>query len=253
MSEFLHQYKYAGNYVDRKEALAAAQGKNTDADAIAIRTLALQDPFFSLRQDAIEQFSTGTPTPDVIQKVRVIAQTDPNRPVRAAAIDLLAKAGEESDKAIYAKACTDSSYSVAGAGLEALSSVDSASAHTMAKKLMKEPAKGRLTSAIGTVLAAYGDPAAFDFLAGEYEKMPLTQSKFSLTFTLQELVEAEKDPVKFKRGVDLICDMRNSIPASQRAQTDPYINNNILKKIADKKKASGETALSDYVLSKITK
>ena len=253
LAEYLHQYKYAGNYVDRSEALAAAQGKNSDPDAIAIRTLALQDPFFSLRQDALEQFSTGTPTPEIFQKARAIAQSDPNRLVRAAAIDLLAKSGDDSDKGIYAKACTDSSYTVAGAGLEALASVDSAGAHTMAKKLMKEPAKGRLISAIGTVLAAYADPAAFDFLADEYEKMPLTQSKFSLTFTLQELVEAEKNPVKFKRGVDLICAMRNSIPASQRAQTDPYINNNILKKIADKKKASGETELSDYVLSKIAK
>lgn len=253
LSSYLHQYKYAGNYVDRTEALIAAQGKNSDSDAIAIRTLALQDPFFSLRQEALEQFSTGARTPDIIQKARVIAQSDPNKLVRAAAIDLLAVSGDESDKDLFAKACLDSSYSVAGAALGALSNVDSAGAHTMAKKLTKEPAKGRLISSICTVLAAYGDPTAFDFLAGEYEKMPLTQTKFNLTFTLQGLVETEKDPVKFKRGVDLICAMRNAIPASQKAQTDPFINNNILKKIADKKKESGETALSDYVLSKISK
>jgi hypothetical protein len=45
--------------------------------------------------------------------------------------------------------------------------------------------------------------------------------------------------------------MRNSIPASQRAQTDPYINNLFLKKIAEKKKADGETELADYVLKQI--
>jgi hypothetical protein len=82
--------------------------------------------------------------------------------------------------------------------------------------------------------------------------MPLTQAKFELTSTLKEIVEIEKNPVKFKKGVDLICEMRNSIPASQRAQTDPYINNLFLKKIAEKKKAAGETELADYVLKQIS-
>lgn len=252
MAQFLHQYKYAGNYVDRAEALAAAQGKNSDADAKTIRMLGLQDPFYAIRQEAIEQFSTGTPTPEVLQQARVLAKSDPNRLVRAAAIDLLAKAGDESDKALFAQSAVDSSYTVAGAGLEALAAVDSAGAHQLAKKMMLVPCKGRLISSISNVLAAYGDPMAFDFVAGKYAEMPLTQAKFELTSTLKEVVEAEKNPVKFKKGVDLICEMRNSIPAAQRAQTDPYINNLFLKKIAEKKKAEGETELAEYVLKQIS-
>ena len=251
LAQFLHQYQYAGNYKDREEALAAAQGKNSDADAKTLRMLGLKDPFYAIRQEALEQFLTGTPTPEVLQQARTMAQSDPNRLVRAAAIDLLAKAGEETDKALFTKAATDSSYTVAGAALEALASIDSAGSHQLAKKLMLEPCKGRLVSSVCNVLAAYGDPMAFDFVAGKYEQMPLTQAKFELTSTLKEVVEAEKTPVKFKIGVDLICEMRNSIPASQRAQTDPYINNLFLKKIAEKKKADGETELAEYVLKQI--
>ena len=81
--------------------------------------------------------------------------------------------------------------------------------------------------------------------------MPLTQAKFELTATMKEVLEIERDPIKFKKGIDLICEMRNSIPSSQRTQTDPYINNFFLKKIAEKKKAVGETELADYVLKQI--
>jgi aminopeptidase N len=213
--------------------------------------LGLKDPFYAIRQEALEQFLSGSPTPEVFQQARIMAQSDPNRLVRAAAIDLLAKTGESTDKALFTKAATDSSYTVAGAALDALASIDSAGSHQLAKKLMLEPCKGRLVSSISNVLAAYGDPMAFDFVAGKYAEMPLTQAKFELTATMKEVLEIEKDPIKFKKGIDLICEMRNSIPAAQRAQTDPFINSYYLRKIADTKKASGETELAEYVLKQI--
>jgi aminopeptidase N len=147
----------------------------------------------------------------------------------------------------------DSSYSVAGAALEALATMDSASAIDRAHQMMKETSKGRLTGGIATVLTSFNDPQAFDFVAGKYERMPLTQEKFELTSTLAEVVGEVTDPIKFKKGIDLIVEMRNSIPASQRPQTDPYINNFFLKKIGDKKKAGGQMELADYVKQQIEK
>ncbi|MFN9589860.1 MAG: M1 family aminopeptidase, partial [Bacteroidota bacterium] len=253
LAQYLHQYKYAGNYVDRAEALAAAQGKNSDTSAQAIRLLALKDPFHAIRQDALEQFQTGSPSPEIFALAKNIAATDPSKTVRAAAIDLLARSEDPTLVPMLQKLTEDSSYSVAGAALEALSGLDSAAATSAVHKLMKQPSKARLTTGISNTLVSLKDPMAFDYVAGKYEKMPLTQEKFSLTSTLAEVVGDENDPIKFKKGIDLIVEMRNSIPSSQRAQTDPYINNFFLKKIGDKKKAEGKTELADYVQKQIEK
>ena len=253
LAQYLHQYKYAGNYVDRAEALAAAQGKNSDTAAQAIRLLALKDPFHAIRQDALEQFQTGSPSPEIFALAKNIAATDPSKTVRAAAIDLLARSEDPTLVPMLQKLTEDSSYSVAGAALEALAGLDSAAATSAVHKLMKQPSKARLTTGISNTLVSLKDPMAFDYVAGKYEKMPLTQEKFSLTSTLAEVVGDENDPIKFKKGIDLIVEMRNSIPSSQRAQTDPYINNFFLKKIGDKKKAEGKTELADYVQKQIEK
>lgn len=253
LAQYLHQFKYAGNYVDRSEALAAAQGKNSDSIAQVIRMLALKDPFHAIRQESLEQFQTGNPTQEVFAIARQIAANDPSKNVRAAAIDLLVKTEDKSLLSLMKKLTYDSSYSVAGAALEALATMDSASAIDRAHQMMKETSKGRLTRGIATVLTSFNDPQAFDFVAGKYEQMPLTQEKFELTSTLAEVIGEVTDPIKFKKGIDLIVEMRNSIPASQRPQTDPYINNFFLKKIGDKKKAEGQTELADYVKQQIEK
>jgi aminopeptidase N len=59
------------------------------------------------------------------------------------------------------------------------------------------------------------------------------------------------DEAKFKRGIDLIVEFREAIPESVKNQTNPYINNIILKGIATKKAERGEQALANYVTQKI--
>ncbi len=233
LAQYLHQFKYAGTYADRDEALAAALGKSIDTSAQAIRLLALKDPFYAIRLEALEQYQTGTPTPEVYALAKTIAGSDPNKAVRAAAIDLLAKSEDPTLRSMLVQLTDDSSYSVAGAALEALSGIDSAAAIAIARKQMNLTSKGRLTAAISSVLTNFGDPLAFDFVAGRYEKLPLSQEKFTLTSTLAEVLGKENDPAKFKKGIDLIIGLRNAIPGAQRAKPDPYINNFIMKKLAD--------------------
>jgi hypothetical protein len=56
---------------------------------------------------------------------------------------------------------------------------------------------------------------------------------------------------KFEKGVDEIVKFRDEIPAQIRVQTDPYINNMILKGLAGKKEKAGAKTMADYVNSKI--
>ena len=60
-----------------------------------------------------------------------------------------------------------------------------------------------------------------------------------------------KDPQKVKEGVDLIVEFREAVPQAFRNQTDPFINNMVLKGLANKKAAAGEKDVSDFINGKI--
>ena len=51
--------------------------------------------------------------------------------------------------------------------------------------------------------------------------------------------------------MDEIVKFRDDLPGQIRVQTDPYINNMILKGIVTKKEKAGAKAMADYVNSKI--
>jgi len=56
---------------------------------------------------------------------------------------------------------------------------------------------------------------------------------------------------KLKKGVNLITDFRDSLPAEIQAQTTPYINNVFLTGLMNKKNEKGKKEHADYVKSKI--
>src|SRR5262249_26015835 len=53
LDEYIYQYKYAGNYVDRREAIDFAAKNRTDSKAIAFLKLALNDKYDRLRNYVI--------------------------------------------------------------------------------------------------------------------------------------------------------------------------------------------------------
>lgn len=250
LDEYIYQYNNAGKFLDRKEALDFAARKITDAKAVALLKTALNDKYAPLRIKAIQALGETDLDEATIAQLEKIAATDVNRPARAEAIDVLGALKNEKYKALFTKGVNDSSYSVAGASLEALAAIDSSNAIALAKKLSKEPAKGRLSSAISSVMVKYGDESAYDFIASNFEKMPLSQTKFQSLQSFADILAKVKDATKFKKGIDLIVAFRNAIPESVKSQTDPYINNVILKGIADKKTKNGENELAEYALSK---
>jgi aminopeptidase N len=250
LDEFIFQYKNAGKFLDRKEALDFAAKKIKDPKAVELLKTALNDKYAPLRIKAIQALGDTDLDDATLAQIEKIASADVNRPARAEAIDVLGALKNDKYKALFTKGVNDSSYSVAGASLEALASIDSATAIDLAKKLSKDPAKGRLSSAISSVMVKYGDESAYDFIAANFEKMPLSQTKFQALQSFADILAKVKDGAKFKKGIDLIVAFRNAIPESVKGQTDPYINGVILKGIADKKSKNGETELADYATSK---
>ena len=145
----------------------------------------------------------------------------------------------------------DSSYSIAGSALEAWSKIDSTGAFNAAKELSKKPAKGKLSTAISTVLITYGDESSFDFVSEEFEKTPMSDGKFQQLQSFVTLLGKIKDNTKVKKGVNQIVTFRESIPGAYRSQTDPFINQFLLQGLATKKEAAGLKEQADYIKSQI--
>ena len=213
--------------------------------------MGLNDPFFRIRIKALNSLEQLALDAATIKKVELLVKTDAYKLVRADAIAVLGKQQNPLYKSFFITAITDSSYSVAGAAIEALAGIDSVTAYSTALKLSKETIKGRLNTAVSSVITAFGDENAYDFIASNFAKMPMSTDKVTAVFSLFQLLEKVNNPVKFKHGVDLIAKFRDEIPKESRSQTDPFINDFILKTLASDKEAKGLQDLANYAKEKI--
>jgi aminopeptidase N len=253
LDNYVYQYKNAGLYLDRREAIDFAAKNQDDPKALALLKESLSDKYQGLRNYALDKVDMKK------QKVREelesiiyqLATKDPKPLVRARAIGLLANYTKPEYKALYLKSINDSSYSVAGEALEALIAVDSVAGLKEVNRLVKQPAKGKLGDVISESLIKYGDESSFDVVANIFDELPLGQAKFEKLQPFANFLAKIKDTEKVKRGVDMIVSFREAVPQAFRNQTDPFINNVILKGIATKKQAEGLTAQAEYINSKI--
>jgi aminopeptidase N len=260
LENFIHQYKYAGNYLDRLEAIQFASQKQDDAKALDLLKTALKDKYHGLRNAAI--FSLDLENEKVKQAVEPVladlAKNDKKSTVRANAINQLAQYKKADYIPLFKAATKDSSYSVAGNALNALLEVDKDAATTIAMQLDKQPAKGVLKNSLQGVKAASGDESLEEEIIGGFNKLPVSQAKFNALGSLGIYLGALKNTEKVKAAVDEIIKFREAIPQQFRKQTDPYINET-LQSIATKKEEAlktdtGNTALKelvDYIKSKI--
>ena len=254
LDNYIFQYKYAGNYVDRREAVEYCAAHQDDAKASDLLKAALKDRFYRIRMLTLNKLDLKNETAQNAFEplIAEMAAHDANRPVKGKAIEILGNFGNDKYKALFVKATTDSSYTVSGKALEALTDLDSAAALDIAKKLVKAPAKGELAVAISTTLIKSGDESNFDVIAGNYESMPIGQAKFQFSMAFASMLAKIKNAEKIKHGVDLLVGFKVQIPEAYRGQTDPIFDN-MLKGIAKKKQAEGMQEVADYVNSKLSK
>src|SRR6185436_12873740 len=156
LDNFIHQYKYAGKYLDRLEAIQFAAKNQTDPKALELLKTALKDKYHGLRNMTLA--SIDLENEKVKQTVEPIiadlAKNDKKSTVRAHAINKLGEYKKAAYIPLFKAATTDSSYSVSGSALNALLEVDKDAALTISKSLDKQPAKGTLKSSLQGVKAA---------------------------------------------------------------------------------------------------
>lgn len=254
LDNYVHQFKYAGLYLDKKEAIDFAS-QSKDPKAIALMKVALNDKYYGIRGYALNKldFKDVNIATEFEPVVAEIAEKETRPKVKATAIGILGMYGAEKYKSLFEKNIGDSSYSVSGEALEALMGVDSIAAVREAKAISIQKVKGKLLEAVTAVMMASGDVSAFDMIASTFEKMPVSQSKFNLIHPLSQFITKINDTEKVKRGVDMIVKFRDAFPPSYGIA--PYINN-ILSGVANAKQKSPEASSKEqvaYIKQKIAK
>lgn len=252
LDDYLFQYKMAGNYIDRREALTAALRNQAEVTAVEILRLALKDPYAPLRslavsgldmkKEAIKAAFTST--------LITMAEKETYRMGKAAAINKLGELKSVQFAPLFAAAVNDSSYTVAGSALFALSQVDSMAAITAAKRLSVQPAKGQLATVINAMLIKAGDEKIATNLLKRFSDMPLNNSKFEALYSIKEFLKVTHSFDLFKQGVDATLAFREKIPDQYKVQIDPIIVG-WMQEVLQAQTQAGHKQLADYLASQL--
>ena len=253
LENFIYQYKHAGLYMDRREAIEYCAEHLDDPAALDLLKTAMKDPYYELRNLAMNSLDLEKPgVKAFVEPVLLeLAANDPNRTVQGTAIELLGTYKKPEFEALFVKKTRDSSYTVAGNALTALSLLDGDQAYQLANEFAKYPAKGNLLAAMSAIFIKQGDESKFDLVIDGFDKMPMSQEKFEEFPQFAGLLLKMQNTIQFKRAVDALVRFRETIPSAQRAEIGALINNNFLKPIADRKDAAGLKEQADYIRSKL--
>lgn len=240
--EFEQQYKYAGNYMDRKEALEYFADNKLSNLAIG-----LNDKYHGLRLFTLQKIdqAKGYTVPAVLNVIEQIADKDPDKLVQAKALDILVKLNDKKYEPLFKKYINDSSYSVSGAALDGLTKLEPEQAYTLAKKYSTD-AREKLGSVVTKILMANATENDFNIIFENYKNSPLSQSKIQETIAFGNYLAKVKNAEDVKKGVDAIMDVRNQVPEQYRHFVDPGIKQTF-NKISAAKRSEENTQLADYI------
>ncbi len=253
LDNFLFQYRAAGLYVDRLEAIDYCLKLQTDPKALELLKTALKDPSDALRRRTLDGLDLKNDTVRQAMEplIAQLAKTDATPLVRAKAIELLGTYMKPQYKDLFEQAVHDSSYTVSGRALEAWFILDSARALGEAIRLAAEPSKGVLSSSITSLLLKSGDEKNFDAIYQQFNQMGRTRESYRMLASYGVYLTKLRNQEAFKKGIDQIVQYRNALPATGRFLSPQGINENVLANIIDIKKAAGQKEDADYVDAKM--
>ena len=254
LENYIFQYKNAGLYLDRREAIDfAARNQTDDSKALDFIKVALKDKYYGLRLYALQKLNLMN---DSVKKslepiLADVANNDSKTLVRAGAIGALGRLKNIKYKSLFLSALKDSSYSIAGSALNALGAIDTTVALENAKIFSDQNVKGELNDAVTRVLFTYSNENDLNSLALRFDELPFSDEKFMILQLFANLLKRTSNTTNFMKGVDMIVKFRDTIPDEYRKRTDAYLNFMILNGIASGKQSKGMTEQADYVKSKL--
>lgn len=209
LPEYIHQFRYARTFIDRNEAIEYAAKNIREASALQLVKDALNDPYFLIRRKAVTALYDSVLDAATRTKIETMATRDPNRLVRADAIDLLSSLKDAKYRSMFLQGTKDSSYTVAGASLLALLELDENAALSLLPELKKD-AKGALENAINVAEIFTKTDADFEEMYNDFDNATMIDkfSKFNPFILYLTKVE---NTANFKRGIDMLVQFRERL------------------------------------------
>ncbi|WP_375417504.1 M1 family aminopeptidase [uncultured Hymenobacter sp.] len=207
LAQFAYQQRHAPRYLDRLEALFAAQARPTDPLARKIVLAALSDKSPILRRLAIEKLDLKNAVlrPAAAPVLARLAAADSALPVRAAALTALGTLADQRYAPLFTKALASQSYRVQGAALRGLLPLQPALALARATAFEADH-KGALTVALVAMYGQTGGPAQWPLVLAKFDAAG-PQDRFDMLPGLVALLPRLNDPAAWPQGITRIKEM----------------------------------------------
>jgi len=202
LDQYAFQYFNAPLYMDRFEAIEAAQVNQSEKDAQKVMLAALKDKYYGLRLKAIRALNMRN---DEIHNAALpvltsLAQSEENTLVRAAALTALGKLKSQGNMDMFKQAIKSDSYAIQGAALAGINQLDPAQALQLAKGFEKDNS-GALTQAIVSIYAESGSQAEWPFVYKQFSEAE-TAAKFGLVRNFAKMTGHITDPADAQQGIE---------------------------------------------------
>ncbi len=261
LSSYIFQYKNAGTYLDRREAIdTCAQSQDSSLEARQLLLSALNDPFYGLRKHAIK--SLDLKNKNIQQRafplLEQLFSQDPHSSVRSAALIALTAEMPASHKQEILHGLRDSSLEVESTALSILNDISPEEAYIRAKQL-QATAEAPLSQVICTIYAQQGHTADFDYIrrqvheTGSFGKFNYLNAWFQMlgtsitnTSLVKEELQSMIDFVKImgpRYGYYIVGLLNDFITAKQRSAT--HASNQGIKNQLNTQAAYGRQMLED--------
>jgi len=240
--EFEQQYKYAPNYLDRREALEYFADNK-----LSTLSIGLNDKYSGLRLFTLENLEEANSfhVPLVLSVIERMADKDPDKKVQAKALELLAKLADKKYQPLFEKHVNDSSYSVCGAALQGLTNLEPSQAYTLAKKYSND-ALGKLGEVVAEIISKNGSEDDFNLLLTQFKNEPFSENKIKSAFIFARYLLKIKNTDNIKKGVDEIMKVRNQVPDQYKGFIDPGFKQ-AFNMMSNVQMANGNSELADYI------
>ncbi len=246
---FIYQYKHAALYLDRREAIEFCAQHQDDPEARALLMQSLKDPYFDLRSLTINRldFEKAIVKKEAEPILLDLSKNDPNNTVKALALGYLGTYKNPEYKNLFLNMAHDSSYTVAGNALAALSLLDEAKAYELAKQFAKYPAKGDLFYSMATLFVVEEDKEEFDQIIDGFKTAPMSEQKFAEgPQILAGLISRSDNSEQVKRAVDAVTQMGDSLSPGEKKELNKLVNS-YLNQIANMKESQGHKDQAEYI------
>jgi aminopeptidase N len=228
--ELINQFRLSKRFQNRYDAIKGLRyAQKEEPEAVKLFIEALDDPFWKIREKAVDVVQVSAEDKSIINKIIDIAQNDPRSHVRAAAMEKIAEFNNAGLLVVAKEAIEkDSSYLVVSAALKAINDNNPEAGLEYAQKLMNLD-NPSLLNAIAAIFEKTGDLKYFSFYEQNWNKTD-NYARFTFFNSYAAFLQNTEDE---KLIIEKVGYLKSISLDNNVSQWGRYASSNALKKMKD--------------------